>query len=364
MPMDVFDGGKSHDEDKQREEQRWEHVRGRAQEAVRRASQQGRRRGSFDQLNKRQVIIAAAVLGVMIVCLVLYLILAGQRGQATSQTMAAQPGGSGAHAAGATNSQAAGPNAGQPAATVGPPAGPNSELSRAVLAAQNADHQTERWPTRLARIGLSLALAALLGAVLAFRPRRDPEARRRTPEMARTQILITMLAAGLMLVAAGDLVIALTILGAAVFIRVRPSAFDSREGTVVLVSAGVGLACGAGRWDVAIILGGFAFVVLRVLESSRQEGIARSVDLSIETRNVRETNDVLREVFDKNRMAAEFVRVDTSDPTGRTGIVHYSMNVKQDTSLDRVSEEVFSNDPDNVLSVNWQQRRWPAVAYR
>jgi uncharacterized membrane protein YhiD involved in acid resistance len=168
-----------------------------------------------------------------------------------------------------------------------------------------------------------------------------------------------------MLVAAGDLVIALTIIGAAILIRVRPSTLDSREGAVMLVSAGAGLACGAGRWEVAILLGVFAFAVLWILESVQQEvEPTRSVDLSIETRNVKETNEVLREVFDKNGISAEFVRVDTSDPTGRTGIVHYSISVKQGTTLDRISEEVFSQDPDNVLSVNWQQRRWPSVAYR
>jgi len=167
-----------------------------------------------------------------------------------------------------------------------------------------------------------------------------------------------------MLVGSADVAVALTIVGAAILIRVRPSAFDSRDGTVLLVSAAVGVACGAGRWDVAIILGGFAFAVLWVLEASQQEEPARSVDLSVETRSVKETNEVLREVFDKNHISAEFVRVDTSDPTGRTGIVHYAISINQATSLDSVSEDIFAEDPDNVLSVNWQQRRWPAVAYR
>jgi hypothetical protein len=216
----------------------------------------------------------------------------------------------------------------------------------------------------LARIGLSLALAALIGAVLAFRPRREKSASR-SQEAARNQVLIALLAAGLMLVAAGDIVVALTIVGAALLVRVQPSTLDSRERAVMLISAGAGLACGAGRWEVAILLGLFSFTVLWILESARQEDEStRSVDLSIETRNVKESNEVLREVFDKNHIGAEFVRIDTSDPTGRTGIVHYSISLKQGATLDRVSEEIFAQDPDNVLSVNWQQRRWPSVAYR
>jgi uncharacterized membrane protein YhiD involved in acid resistance len=167
-----------------------------------------------------------------------------------------------------------------------------------------------------------------------------------------------------MLIAAGDVVTAVTIVGAGLLIRMRPLAIDVREGTAMLVSVGVGLACGAGRWEVALILGGAAFAVLWALGSSQREELLRVVDLSVETRSVKESNEVLREVFEKNHIAAEFLRIDSSDPTGRTGIVHYSINVKQATSLDAISEEIFSEDPDNVLSVNWQQRRWPAVAYR
>jgi len=356
MPTGMFDDHEPEDQGKPNDEERWEQVRERAQEAVRRASKQGQR-SSYWLLKNRNLLIAGGVVAVVVLSLVLYLVLGAQSPQSAGRTTPQ------AHDGSASQGAPSGAVVSGRSATGTAASGSNTDAGRTLANTQNSDAQQERWPARLARIGLSLALAALLGAVLAFRPRKDT-AGRRSPEAARAQILVALLASGLMLVAAGDVAIALTIIGAAVLIRMRPSALESRESIATLVSAGIGLACGAGRWEVALILGGFAFVVMWVLESSQEEEVIRSVDLSVETRSIKETNEVLREVFDKNEVAAEFVRVDTSDPTGRTGIVHYSINVKQGKSLNSISEEIFSEDPDNVLSVNWQQRRWPAVAYR
>jgi hypothetical protein len=360
----MFDGHGSEDQENQGnrgDQERWEQIRDRAQEAVRRASGQERGRG-FGLLNNKPLLIGGGVVVLVAICLVLYLVLSAPSPQTANKGTTTQQAASGS--AGSAVPPGAG-TAARPAVTYPAQSSPNNnDVARSMAGAQTSDVQTEKMPARLARIGLSLALAALLGAVLAFRPRREGSPIR-TQEAAQTQVLIGLLAAGLMLVAAGDVIVALTIVGAAIFIRVRTSALDSREGAVILVSAGTGLACGAGRWEVAILLGIFAFAVLWILESVRQdEESSRSVDLSIETRSVKETNEVLREVFDKNHIAGEFVRVDSSDPTGRTGIVHYAINVKPGTTLDRISDEIFSHDPDNVLSVNWQQRRWPSVAYR
>ena len=361
MPTDMF---RDHDHDipdrnNKPDEERWSEVRHRAQEAVRQATKQDRRR-AYGLLDNRPLIIGGGIVALTIICLLLYVLLSGNTPQATNNsTIVSQsnsPASTGAPQQGSTNTGRT--------VNTGPAApGAGNELSRVLTAAPVADVPSERWPARLARIGLSLALAALLGAVLAFRPRGE-HAGPRHPEAIRNQVLIALLTSALMLIAAGDVAVALTITGAAILIRIRPSGFDSREGAATLVAAAIGLACGAARWDVALILTGFAFVVLWVLESSPQDDVVRSVDLSVETRSVRETNEVLRDVFDKNRLSAEFVRVDSSDPTGRTGIVYYSINVRRATSLDSISEEIFAEDPDNVLSVNWQQRRWPAVAYR
>jgi uncharacterized membrane protein YhiD involved in acid resistance len=359
MPTDLFGGHERIDLSQKADEERWSEVRHRAQEAVRKASKQGRG-GPSGLLDNKPLLIGGGVVAVTIICLLLYLLLGGTASQSPNNATALSP--TNASSQGTAASQS-GTNTGRSSNPAPAGSGQGNDVARALSAGQAAETQTERWPARLARIGLSLALAALLGAVLAFRPRRE-NAGPRHPEAIRSQVLIALLTSALMVVAAGDVAIALTIAGAALLIRVRPSAFEAREGTATLISAGIGLACGAARWDVALILGGFAFVVLWVLESSPQEDVARAVDLSVETRSVRETNEVLRDVFDKNHLSAEFVRVDSSDPTGRTGIVYYSINVRRSTSLDSVSEEIFAEDPDNILSVNWQQRRWPAVAYR
>ena len=58
----------------------------------------------------------------------------------------------------------------------------------------------ERWAENLGRLSLRLLLAALLGAALAFRPRKRVLALKRNPYVSETQILLAIVAAALMII--------------------------------------------------------------------------------------------------------------------------------------------------------------------
>src|SRR6185503_7189123 len=56
------------------------------------------------------------------------------------------------------------------------------------------------WEATAARIALRFSLAAFLAALLAFRPRRGISPSRRNPYVAQTQILMAVVAGGMMMV--------------------------------------------------------------------------------------------------------------------------------------------------------------------
>ena len=102
-----------------------------------------------------------------------------------------------------------------------------------------------RWEATAARIGLRFALAAFLAALLAFRPRRGLSPYRRNPYVAQTQILMAVVAGGMMMVVGDSAARAFGIFAAASLVRFRTNIRDPKETTVLLVCLGVG--SGGGR---------------------------------------------------------------------------------------------------------------------
>ena len=90
-----------------------------------------------------------------------------------------------------------------------------------------------------------LPLAALLGAALAFRPKRRGTPTR-TPAVVQTQIILTVVGAVIMLVVGSSLARAFGIVGAASLIRYRSKIDDPKDAGVMLCGLAVGLASGVG----------------------------------------------------------------------------------------------------------------------
>ena len=105
---------------------------------------------------------------------------------------------------------------------------------------------------------IRLPLAALLGTVLALRPRRNgtPE---RQPAVVQTQIILAVVGSLIMLVVGASLARAFGIVGAANLIRYRSKIDDPKDAVVMLCALSVGLAAGVGLYGLAAI--GTLFIV-------------------------------------------------------------------------------------------------------
>ena len=220
------------------------------------------------------------------------------------------------------------------------------------------------WETTSARIALRFALAAFLAAILAFRPRRTVSITRRNPYVAQTQILMAVVAGGMMMVVGDSAARAFGIFAAASLVRFRTNIRDPKEITVLLVCLGVGLAAGVGRWDMAVILTLFVLIVLAILEFYEHSQVFRSMELCVETRNVEQTNDVLKQLFARHRFDSELRELNRQDEQEPLGKIVYLVNLDAMTSTNKLSEEILSADHENIDSVEWDQKESQTYIYR
>src|ERR1043166_1755559 len=175
------------------------------------------------------------------------------------------------------------------------------------------------WEATSARIALRFSLAAFLASLLAFRPRRGA----RNPYMAQTQILMAVVAGAMMMVVGDSAARAFGIFAAASLVRFRTNIRDPKETTVLLVCLGVGLASGVGRWDMAIILSLFVLIALSVLEYFEQFQVFRSMEVSVQTRSIDRTDEVLKGLFERYNFEYELRELNREDADEPLGTIVY-----------------------------------------
>jgi uncharacterized membrane protein YhiD involved in acid resistance len=219
------------------------------------------------------------------------------------------------------------------------------------------------WESTSAQIALRFALAAFLASLLAFRPRRGSVVRR-NPYVAQTQILMAIVAGGMMMVVGDSAARAFGIFAAASLVRFRTNIRDPKEITVLLVCLGVGLAAGVGRWDMAIILTLFVLISLAVLEYFERFQVFRSMEVTIQTRDVDKTNDLLKRLFTRHSFESELRELNRQDPDEPMGKIVYLVSLDPFISTSRLSEEILSADPDTIDSVEWDQKEAKTYLYR
>lgn len=222
----------------------------------------------------------------------------------------------------------------------------------------------DTWAETMGRIMLRFLLAALLGAALAFRPRKKVLALKRNPYVAQTQILLAIVAAALMIVVGDNAARAFGIFAAVSLVRFRTNIRDPKEITVLLISLALGLASGVGRWDLALVLTFFSLVVLWLLEWREPELVFRSMELKVTTKNVVSTQKALRQVFKQHGFDKELRAVDREASEESPGSIVYSVDVSPTISTDELSADILALDGQNVEGIEWDQKKSYSYMYQ
>lgn len=223
---------------------------------------------------------------------------------------------------------------------------------------------SERWVDNIGRLFLRLLLAALLGAALAYRPRKRIVALKRNPYVAQTQILLAIVAAALMIIVGDNAARAFGIFAAVSLVRFRTNIRDPKEITVLLISLALGLAAGVGRWDLAFVLTGFSVLVLWLLELREPTQVFRSMEVKVATRNVVATQQTLRSIFKKHEFDAELRTLDRDVTEESPGSLVFAVDISPTVSTDELSEDILRLDGRNVEGIEWSQKKSNPYMYQ
>jgi hypothetical protein len=208
-----------------------------------------------------------------------------------------------------------------------------------------------------------LLLAVLLSSVLAFRPRKNLPLFRRSLFVSQTQILLSVVAAALMLIVGDNTARAFAIFAAVSLVRFRTNIRDPKEITVLLISLALGLAAGVGRWELGVALCVFALALLWLLEFNESAQVFRSMELTVKTKNPEKSQEILKKLLMKYKVEAEVREIEPIDEKSGLGSIVYYMNLRLSLSTDYLSERILHLDP-NVEGIQWSQKKGVSDIYQ
>lgn len=216
------------------------------------------------------------------------------------------------------------------------------------------------WRDRVGLLAFRLALAALLGAVLTFRPRRSFALRHRSPNVVESQILLAVVACALMMIVGDSAARAFGIFAATSLVRFRTSIRDPKEITVLLVNLGIGLAAGVGRWDLAIVFTLFVLILLQVLDRYEDHQALELMELSVRTHDVEATDEAIRDLFKRNDINVGVRELNKETDKHPLGKVVYSIDFNHKLNTERLAEEIYSADPIHIERLEWHRKKAPS----
>jgi uncharacterized membrane protein YhiD involved in acid resistance len=194
---------------------------------------------------------------------------------------------------------------------------------------------------------IRLPLAALLGTVLALRPRRGgtPE---RQPAVVQTQIILAIVGALIMLVVGASLARAFGIVGAANLIRYRSKIDDPKDAVVMLCALSAGLASGVGLYGLAVIGTIFIAFCLWVIEGFEPQ--TRIFELTVKMgAKTAELRSRIEEVLRRYKARYEL-------RTAAEDAVCYMVTTPRSLRTDRVSNAIMELVPDFKGAVEWNEK--------
>ena len=200
----------------------------------------------------------------------------------------------------------------------------------------------------VARAALALPFAAILGAVLAFRPR----ARGTPPRSAvviQTQIVLAVVGGVVMLIVGASLARAFGIVGVASLIRYRSKIDDPKDASVMLGCLTVGLASGVELYGLAAFATLFILGVLWIVESLEPERL-KTFELKVTGADPSKFRQELEQLLRRSRVKFE---LRTAGPKELV----YEANLPLSVPTDRLSNAILKLEPSAETEVVWEEKK-------
>ena len=209
------------------------------------------------------------------------------------------------------------------------------------------DFSSPAWHEMVVEGLIRLPLAAILGAMLAFRPKRRGTPTR-TPAVVQTQIILTVVGALIMLVVGSSLARAFGIVGAASLIRYRSKIDDPKDAGVMLCCLAVGLASGVGLYGLAVFAAVFLVAALALIESFEPKGVTR---FELQLTGIEKAANL------RPRMEQVLARfhIDHALRTQSDDALSYDVKVPFGVETDDVTNAILKLDTTAGTTVAWEE---------
>jgi uncharacterized membrane protein YhiD involved in acid resistance len=199
-----------------------------------------------------------------------------------------------------------------------------------------------------AEAAVRLPLAALLGAALAFRPRRRGTPPRQ-PAVIQTQILLAVVGSTVMLIVGQSLARAFGIVGVASLVRYRAKIDDPKDAGVMLACLGIGLASGVGLYLIAAFATVFLLGFLWWVESFEPKP-RRRFHLNINAPSPEELRETVERLLRRHR--AHF---DLRSISGEQ--ISYEVRLPFDSTTEKLSDAIVSLGENGKVAVEWDEKK-------
>lgn len=197
---------------------------------------------------------------------------------------------------------------------------------------------------------LCLVVAAALGTLLAFRPRRagGPP---RVAHVTQSQIMMAIVGSLVMLIVGASLARAFAIAGTAGLVRYRAKIDDPKDASVMLACLAIGLASGVGLLYLAAAGAFFIVSVLWLLEW-REPWPAKTFDLEVSAKDPAGLKAAVEGLLTRHKIKFE-LRESTE------AHIAYLTHVPQGKRTDRIAEAIAALRGAEAVNVVWDEKKAP-----
>jgi hypothetical protein len=221
-------------------------------------------------------------------------------------------------------------------------------MDPALLTQQLTQNLGEVLGGHVTRSLIALPFATILGAALAFRPRRRGTPRRSAP-VIQTQIILALVGAIVMLVVGTSLARAFGIVGAANLIRYRAKIDDPKDAVVMLSTLTLGLTAGVELYGLALVSAGFLLAVLWLIESFEPER-RKTFELKVTTPEPGELRAPIEAILRRTHVEYELRTL------GQKELV-YETELPLDASTDKLANAILLLRKGNETEVFWDEKK-------
>ncbi len=191
---------------------------------------------------------------------------------------------------------------------------------------------------------IALPLATVLGAALAFRPRRRGTPPR-TPAVLQTQIILAIVGSVVMLIVGASVARAFAIVGAAGLVRYRSKIADPKDAGVMLCALAIGLATGVGLYALAGFGTLYLLAMLWVIESFEPPQ-HKSLVLTVRTKDAPVIKEEVESLLRRQEIGYE-LRTSSQEE------LSYLVDVPYERRTDRISSAITRLNASHEAAVEW-----------